>query len=119
MHRLIESLSHGVPTVLTELRTLGRTLKQRAADVLAYFDAQGHDRTAGEAVGEAVGEADEVRHPRPPTRGVGRRGSPALMEPFEPVQEQVERELELELVVAAGTDDRVVLVGRGHGHLRD
>lgn len=35
---LITSLSRGVPTALTELVTLGRTLKQRAVDVLAYFD---------------------------------------------------------------------------------
>ena len=39
------------------------------------------------------------------------------MEPFEPVEQEVERELELELVVAASTDDRLVVVGDGHGHL--
>jgi transposase len=38
MSRLIESLSAGVPAALTELITLGRTLKRRADDVLAYFD---------------------------------------------------------------------------------
>jgi transposase len=38
MRRLIESLSAGVPAALTELITLGRTLKRRADDVLAYFD---------------------------------------------------------------------------------
>lgn len=31
-----DSLSPGVPTALTELKTLGRTLKRRADDVLAY-----------------------------------------------------------------------------------
>lgn len=36
--RIIEVLSAGVPAALTELITLGRTLKRRAADVLAYFD---------------------------------------------------------------------------------
>lgn len=38
MNQLIVSLSSGVPTVLDELVTLGRTLKKRSADVLAYFD---------------------------------------------------------------------------------
>jgi transposase len=38
MHPVIESVSTGVPKLLTELITLGRTLKKRAADVLAYFD---------------------------------------------------------------------------------
>ncbi|MEO6702794.1 MAG: ISL3 family transposase [Jatrophihabitantaceae bacterium] len=34
----IDSISTGVPKDLTELITLGRTLKRRAVDVLAYFD---------------------------------------------------------------------------------
>jgi transposase len=38
---LIESVSHGVPTALTGLRTLDRTLNKRADDVLAYFDRPG------------------------------------------------------------------------------
>jgi transposase len=38
MSTLIESISHAVPTPLREVITLGRTLKRRAADVLAYFD---------------------------------------------------------------------------------
>jgi hypothetical protein len=38
MLKVIESVSHGVPAALIELATLGRTLKKRAADVLAYFD---------------------------------------------------------------------------------
>jgi len=38
MSKLIESVSSGVPAGLTELRRLGRTLKRRADDVLAYFD---------------------------------------------------------------------------------
>ena len=41
MVQLIDSISHGVPKALTELITLGRTLKKRAADVLAYFDRPG------------------------------------------------------------------------------
>jgi transposase len=38
MAEVITSLSAGVPVALTELATLGRTLKKRAADILAYFD---------------------------------------------------------------------------------
>ena len=38
MVKLIDSISSGVPKALTEIVTLGRTLKKRAADVLAYFD---------------------------------------------------------------------------------
>ncbi|GJF04265.1 hypothetical protein PSD17_32220 [Pseudonocardia sp. D17] len=41
MTRLIDSLSGGVPAALSELRTLGRTLKRRAEDVLAYSDRPG------------------------------------------------------------------------------
>ena len=38
MQSVIDSLRHGVPTELTEVRKLGRTLARRAEDVLAYFD---------------------------------------------------------------------------------
>src|SRR3954454_3612307 len=38
MRNLIDALARGVPAALTELITLGRTLKKRAEDVLAYFD---------------------------------------------------------------------------------
>ena len=38
---VIDDLSHDVPNPLTELRRLGRTLRQRAADVLAYFTRPG------------------------------------------------------------------------------
>ncbi len=41
MVTLIGSLSRDVPAALTEIITLGRTLKQRAADILAYFDQPG------------------------------------------------------------------------------
>lgn len=41
MQRVVDSVSTGVPTALTELKTLGRTLKRRAEDVLAYFDRPG------------------------------------------------------------------------------
>ncbi len=35
---IIAELASGVPAVLTELITLGRTLKRRPVDILAYFD---------------------------------------------------------------------------------
>lgn len=50
MTNLIESVTTGVPTALTELRTLGRTLKKRAEDVLAYFDRPGTSNGPTEAI---------------------------------------------------------------------
>ncbi len=50
MQAVIDSLSTGVPTALTELRRLGRTLKRRAADVLAYFDRPGTSNGPSEAI---------------------------------------------------------------------
>jgi transposase len=50
MQQLIKSVSDGVPTALTELITLGRTLKKRAADVLAYFDRPGTSNGPTEAI---------------------------------------------------------------------
>lgn len=40
----------GIPAALTEVRRLGRTLKQRAADVLAFFDRPGISDGPTEAV---------------------------------------------------------------------
>jgi transposase len=50
MTSLIESISRGVPAALTEIITLGRTLKKRAADVLAYFERPGTSNGPTEAV---------------------------------------------------------------------
>ena len=50
MTKLIGSLSQRVPTALTEIVTLGRTLKKRAADVLAYFDRPGTSNGPTEAL---------------------------------------------------------------------
>ena len=38
MRSVIDALTDGVPAPLLELRKLGRTLSNRAEDVLAYFD---------------------------------------------------------------------------------
>ena len=50
MHALINSISSAVPSALTEIITLGRTLKKRAADVLAYFDRPGTSNGPTEAI---------------------------------------------------------------------
>ncbi len=50
MTKVIASLSHGVPTALTELNPLGRTLTKRAGDVLAYFDRPGTSNGPTEAI---------------------------------------------------------------------
>jgi transposase len=50
MSELIETIGHGVPRPLVEVITLGRTLKKRAADVLAYFDRPGTSNGPTEAI---------------------------------------------------------------------
>jgi transposase len=50
MQAVIDAVSHGVPAALPELITLGRTLKQRAADVLAFFDRPGTFNGPTEAI---------------------------------------------------------------------
>ena len=55
MTKLIESLSSGVPGALTEITTLGRTLKKRADDVLAYFDRPGTSNGPTEAINGRLG----------------------------------------------------------------
>ena len=50
MTTLIESVSHSVPSALSELITLGRTLKKRAVDVLAYFERPGTSNGPTEAI---------------------------------------------------------------------
>jgi len=50
MSTLIQALSTGVPSELIELTTLGRTLKRRAADVLAYFTRPGTSNGPTEAI---------------------------------------------------------------------
>ncbi|MDQ2838332.1 MAG: ISL3 family transposase [Actinomycetota bacterium] len=48
--KAIDAISTGVPTALTEVITLGRTLKRRAADVLAYFERPGTSNGPTEAI---------------------------------------------------------------------
>ena len=53
MQALIDKVSSGVPAALTEIITLGRTLKKRATDVLAYFDRPGTSNGPTEAICES------------------------------------------------------------------
>ncbi len=50
MTKLVDALSSNVPAPLIELRTLGRTLKRRAIDVLAYFERPGTSNGPTEAI---------------------------------------------------------------------
>nr|WP_306230188.1 ISL3 family transposase [Micrococcus sp. Mcc89] len=50
MAKLIADISTGVPKALVEITKLGRTLKKRAADVLAYFDRPGTSNGPTEAI---------------------------------------------------------------------
>jgi transposase len=50
MVKLIVDISAGVPKALVEVAKLGRTLKKRAADVLAYFDRPGTSNGPTEAI---------------------------------------------------------------------
>ena len=50
MVSLIASVSTGVPAALVEVTKLGRTLNQRAVDVLAYFDRPGTSNGPTEAI---------------------------------------------------------------------
>ncbi|EQM74734.1 hypothetical protein L687_04535 [Microbacterium maritypicum MF109] len=50
MHAVIDAVTSGVPGALVEIRRLGRTLKQRAIDVLAFFDRPGTSNGPTEAI---------------------------------------------------------------------
>lgn len=50
MQAVIDSLEEGVPKPLIEVKKLGRTLKRRAADILAYFDRPGTSNGPTEAI---------------------------------------------------------------------
>lgn len=50
MQKVITKLSGAVPKALTELAALGRTLKKRATDILAYFDRPGTSNGPTEAI---------------------------------------------------------------------
>ena len=81
MSALIASVSTGVPKALSEVITLGRNLKKRAADVLAYFDRPGTSNGPTEAIngrlehlrGSALGFRNLTNYIARSHRGVLRR----------------------------------------------
>ena len=50
MQEVIAAISSGVPAALVEVRKLGRTMKQRAGDILAFFDRPGTSNGPTEAI---------------------------------------------------------------------
>jgi transposase len=58
MRAVINAVNTGVPTALVEIRRLGRTLKQRAPDVLSFFDRPGTSNGPTEAIN------GRLEHPR-------------------------------------------------------
>lgn len=50
MDRLITALARGIPEQLPEIAKLGRTLNQRAQDVLSFFDRPGTSNGPTEAI---------------------------------------------------------------------
>ena len=73
MVKLIDSITSGVPKALVEIITLGRTLKKRAADVLAYFDRPGTSNGPTEAINgrhRCAASDSTCRAGRPGSRGV-------------------------------------------------
>jgi transposase len=50
MQAVIDPVASGVPATLTEICKLGRTLKQRATDILAFFDRPGTSNGPTEAI---------------------------------------------------------------------
>nr|BFF05837.1 hypothetical protein GCM10023233_08060 [Brevibacterium otitidis] len=76
LNKVIDDISTGVPTALVEIRSLGRTLNRRAADVLAFFDRpgtsnsphRGHQRPTRTPPRYRPGlpEPDPLHRPQPP-----------------------------------------------------
>lgn len=50
MQAVIAAITSGVPAALVEVRKLGRTMKQHATDVLAFFDRPGTNNGPTEAI---------------------------------------------------------------------
>jgi hypothetical protein len=62
MQAVIDSVASGVPVTLTDIRKLGRTLTQRATDILALFDRPGTSNGPTEAIN---GRLEHLRRQRP------------------------------------------------------
>ncbi|SMF03082.1 transposase [Cellulosimicrobium cellulans J34] len=87
MTAVIDAVARGVPAALSELITLGRTLKKRAADVLAFFDLPGTSNGPTEATNGRLkhlrGSALGFRNPAPLQRPIT-PGSRRLQTPTSP-----------------------------------
>ncbi|MCW2886159.1 MAG: family transposase [Streptosporangiaceae bacterium] len=77
MSKLIDSISHSVPAALKEVATLGRTLKRRAVDVLAYFDRPGTSNGPTEAIN---GRLEHLRGSAPGFRNLTNYIARSLLE---------------------------------------
>lgn len=62
MARLITSLQAGIPARLEEVRSLGRTMKRRRTDILAFFDYPGTSNGPTETIN---GRLEHLRGPTP------------------------------------------------------
>ncbi|KXZ60583.1 Transposase [Microbacterium laevaniformans] len=71
MRAVITSATSGVPTALVEIRRLGRTLRQRAKDVLAFFDRPGASNGPTEAIN---GQLEHLRGFPEPYNYIARSG---------------------------------------------
>ena len=109
MQAEIDRLSNaGVPSSLTEIITLGRTLKRRSRDILAYFDNSHTSNGPTEAIngrfeqlrGSALGLAKphQLHHPLPPrNRRIQTPTTPSIMKSriFSPTQSFMEIQFSL------------------------
>lgn len=87
LQQLISSLTVGVPKALTEVVTLGKTLKKRASDVLAT----------------STGPAPATNPPRPSTARAPARLCPGLQEPDQPHRQIASRDCGLQTAIAPST----------------
>ena len=74
---MIESTSQGVPNLFTEIQRLGRTLKQRVADILAFFDRPGSSNGPTEAIN---GRLEHLRGTAPGFRNLTHHIARSLLE---------------------------------------
>ena len=77
MEKVIQSSSSAFPAALAEVITFGRTLKKRAADILAYFDRHGTSDGPSEALN---GRLEHSRGSVLNFRNLTRYTAPSLLE---------------------------------------
>jgi Transposase len=116
METLIASVASGVPATLTEIITLGRILKKRAVDILAYFNRPGTSNGPTEAItgrlerlrGSALGFLGPHQlHHTITTRDRRVQTTTTPWISMSPIQEWCERSLWVFVVVPEGFGDVV------------